>query len=222
MPVVTRSRARAKRASNAVATPVTPQQSKFVKPSKAISLQKQLEELFRKNASVQDFDRCLAKNNNHLSFHPPLDFDNIFRRDAWYLSVENKRLDVLALLLKRENKYQWNCLHVAVVYDKLGLVEELASKIPQYGHETDLKGCAALHLAFEKANAKIVHYLLRNGCWNEYKGNDQGLLAHKVVESAAWDSKKSTTDEWIALLDWLLEIGKFKPGMRDENDMTRV
>ena len=163
--------------------------------------------LLDKDASDEDFRTLLAEGKDQLSFTPPLAFDNVYAQDAFYCAVHKGRLNVLPWMLERQNLYNWNTLHLAVVYDSLELVKKLGERIPELGCVTDDSGRTPLHLAFVKCNAQIARFLLEKGCWRHYQGDDRNCLGHKTVEALAFDHRKSGFDTWARLVQWLYDEG---------------
>ncbi|KAL4960569.1 uncharacterized protein BDV14DRAFT_182284 [Aspergillus stella-maris] len=143
----------------------------------------------------------------------------MYVEDPFFMAVKKRRLDVLRRLLDRYNKYGWNCLHVAVVFDDYCMVRTLQHKVPLYGSQKDHEGRTPLDLAFFKCNAKIVKLLLEFGCLTKYTMSGT-LLGHCVVSSCVIDERKSKTEDWISILDGMLLRRVFDPKAKDNKGRT--
>jgi hypothetical protein len=195
---------------------------KTIGPQGKSELTSEILRLLDKDAPEEDFKKLLAGNKAKLDFTPPLMFDNIFVKDAFYHAVEKQRLDVLLLMLERQELENWNVLHLAVLYDSLEMVKKLENEIPKLGCVVDQSGRTPLHLAFTKCNAPVAQFLLEKGCWKNYDGADRDCLGHLAVEAIAFDWKKSGMCEWARLVAWLYEQGGMVIGTRDWKGDTAI
>lgn len=185
-------------------------------------LSSQVHGLLNKNASEDDFKNLLAGSKDQLAFTSPLAFDNLHAKDVFYCAIVKQRLDVLPLMLERQNLDNWNTLHLAVVYDDLKLVKKLGKDIPKLGCVVDRSGRTPLHLAFTKCNAQVARFLLESKCWENYHGVDQDCLGHLTVEALAFDYKKSGMCEWASLVGWLYDKGGMVTDTRNSNGETAI
>ena len=208
--------------------PKLPQIQKFCKTkyTKTLgtkpSLTSQVRDLLDRGASEDTFKALLMKSQDQLNFVPPLAFDNIHTEDVFYHALHKQRLDVLPLMLEKQNLDNWNCLHLAVIYDDMIMVERLRDSIPELGYAADRSGRTPLHLAFTKCNAQIARLLLESRCWENYNGDDSGYLGHLAVEALAFDYRKSGMCEWARLIEWLYNGGGMDIGTKDLNGETAL
>jgi ankyrin repeat protein len=156
--------------------------------------------LIEQNATDQEIEKELSRNNSRLPFQPLAD------KDAFYHAATKERYKIVPLLLERQDNFNWNSLHLAVAYnDENFILQHFGSRIPELGclgEEND----TPLHLAFRMGNAKKCKFLLENGCWERYTGDDKDCIGHIAIEEIAFNFNKNVW-EWAAFVAWLYTKG---------------
>ncbi|KAJ5370024.1 uncharacterized protein N7496_006116 [Penicillium cataractarum] len=193
-------------------------------PQRRTELTSEVVSLLNKDAPEEDFRIALARSEVKLDFFPPLMFDNLYKEDAFYKALQKRRLDVLPLMLGKQELEMWNILHLAVVYDSLEVVKEVRNKIPDLGCVVDQRGRTPLHLAFTKCNTLVAQFLLENDCWKKYNGADRDCLGHLAVEAIAFDCRKSGMCAWARFVGWLYDPqeGGMVIDTQDSNGETAI
>lgn len=174
--------------------------------------------LINQDATDDEIKKELDRNKSRLLFLPSSE------TGVFYLAAQKQRYNVVDQLLARQDRYEWNSLHLAVLYDEKFILDHFRSKIPELGclgKQQKLRD-TPLHLAFRMGNARICKLLLENGCWERYTGDDRDCLGHMAISEIAYDRKSATEkqSEWVDLINWLYEQGGMSLDTKNPKGLT--